>query len=47
MPPAAIVQIRYPYYYRHYRPNGYVAHHRPVPAHRVQRPVVRDHRVRR
>lgn len=47
MPPAAVVQIREPYRYRHYRPSGYVVQRRPVPASRVQRPVVRDHRARR
>jgi hypothetical protein len=39
-PPVAIARIRTPYAYRHYRPSGYVVHRRPVPAHRVQRPVV-------
>lgn len=45
-PPAVIVRIREPHRYRHYRPHGYVVHRRPVPAHRVQRPIVRDHRAR-
>jgi len=39
-PPVAIVQIGRPDVYRHYRPNGYVARHRPVPVHRVERPPV-------
>lgn len=47
-PPHAILQIRQPHLYRGYRPAGYVVHRRPVPPHRVQRPVVRtrvrDHR---
>lgn len=43
-PPAVIVAIHSPHHYRHYRPHGYVVHHRPVPSHRVQRPTVRDHR---
>jgi hypothetical protein len=44
VPPVVIVGIHKPHLYRHYRPPGYVVHHRPVPLHRVQRPVVRDHR---
>jgi hypothetical protein len=44
MPPVAILRIQDPYHYRHYRPSHYVVHNRPVPAHRVQRPIVRDHR---
>jgi hypothetical protein len=47
MPPAVLVQIQSPYRYRHYRPAGYVAHRRPVPARSVQRPTVRDHRDHR
>jgi hypothetical protein len=46
-PPAVILRIE-PHKYRHYRPANYVSHHRPVPSHRVQRPVViRDHRHHR
>ena len=44
MPPQTIVSIRAPLFYRHYRPAYYHARVRPVPAHRVQRPIVRDHR---
>jgi hypothetical protein len=40
-PPVVIARIGSPYYYRHYRPYGYVARHRPAP---YARPVVRDHR---
>jgi len=43
-PPYAVVRVGNPYSYRHYRPRGYTAYHRPVPVHRIQRPVVRDHR---
>jgi hypothetical protein len=43
-PPIAIVTITQPHRYRHYRPTGWVGHRRPVPAHQVQRPIVRDHR---
>jgi hypothetical protein len=43
-PPVTVVRIGEPYRYRHYRPSGYIVHNRPVPAHRVQRPIVRDHR---
>ena len=54
-PPIVVARIGSPYYYRHYRPSGYVARSRPVPYHRVQRPayrsgggggraVIRDHR---
>jgi hypothetical protein len=39
-PPVAIVRIDRPDVYRHYRPTGYVARHRPVPVHRVERPPV-------
>lgn len=46
-PPIAITRISRPYAYVHYRPNGYVAHRRPVPVHRFERPVVRDHRAAR
>ncbi|HWO18548.1 MAG TPA: hypothetical protein VNO30_07215 [Kofleriaceae bacterium] len=45
-PPVAIARIRSPYAYRYYRPSSYVAHRRPVPASRVQRPVVRERHVR-
>jgi len=55
-PPIVVARIGSPYYYRHYRPSGYVARSRPVPYGRVQRPVyrgggggravVRDHRRR-
>jgi hypothetical protein len=41
-PPIVIAGIGSPYYYRHYRPYGYVAHSRPVP---YSRPVIRDHRT--
>jgi hypothetical protein len=44
-PPSVFVNIN-PHRYRHYRPATYVSHRRPVPSHRVQRPVVRDHRRR-
>lgn len=44
-PPSAVISIRQPYAYRHYRPGHYVARNRPVPIHRIQRPVVRDHRA--
>jgi len=44
-PPAVVIRIGEPAHYRHYRPRHYVARHRPVPVHRVQRPVVRDHRT--
>lgn len=37
-PPIVIGRIDRPNVYRHYRPNGYVAHHRPVPISRIQRP---------
>ena len=43
-PPVVIINIREPWRFRHYRPHGYVVHHRPVPAHHVRRPIVRDHR---
>jgi len=43
-PPVAVVRVGNPYTYRHYRPRGYTAYHRPVPVQRIQRPVVRDHR---
>jgi hypothetical protein len=45
-PPLVIAQIRTPHVYRHYRPMHWTSRHRPVPAHRVQRPRVRDHRHR-
>jgi hypothetical protein len=45
-PPSVIVSIN-PQRYRHYRPAGHVSVRRPVPSHRVQRPVVRDHRSHR
>jgi hypothetical protein len=41
-PPTVLVQIRNPHHYRHYRPSGYIAHRRPVPAHSISRPIVRD-----
>ena len=43
-PPLVVMRIHEPFLYRHYRPAGYVAHRRPVPSHRVQRPP-RDHRA--
>jgi hypothetical protein len=43
-PPVAVARIGTPYAYRYYRPNNYVVRSRPVPAYRIQRPVVRDHR---
>src|ERR1044072_8472102 len=46
-PPRAIISINRPYAYAHYRPNNYVVHRRPVPIHRFERPVVRDHRAAR
>jgi hypothetical protein len=44
-PPTVIARIDRPYAYVHYRPHNYVVHRRPVPSHRVERPVVRDHRT--
>lgn len=46
-PPLFSARISQPHIYRHYRPQGFVHRSRPVPVHRVQRPVVRDHRRRR
>jgi len=46
-PPLFTARISPPHVYRRYRPAGYVHRSRPVPVHRVQRPVVRDHRRRR
>lgn len=46
-PPLAIVRLGPLHVYRHYRPAGWVARHHPVPAHRVQRPIARDHRSER
>ena len=47
-PPVAVLRIGDPLRYRRYRPGGYVVRRRPVPIHRIQRPVVvRDHRDRR
>lgn len=46
-PPVTVARISTPYRYRHYRPHNYVVRRRPVPVDRVQRPVVRDHRVDR
>ena len=46
-PPRAIISINRPYAYAHYRPHNYVVHRRPVPIHRFERPVVRDHRAAR
>src|SRR5262245_24666070 len=43
--PYGIVQIRVPYRYKYYRPYGYVAYQRPVPAYRIERPYVRQRRV--
>jgi hypothetical protein len=37
-PPVIIGRIDRPYVYRHYRPAGYVARHRPVPVGRIQAP---------
>jgi hypothetical protein len=46
-PPVAVLRINDPLRYRHYRPAEYVVRRRPVPVHRIQRPVVvRDHRAR-
>jgi hypothetical protein len=44
-PPLVVVRIDNPIRYRHYRPAGYIVHHRPVPVRQVKRPVVRDHRA--
>jgi hypothetical protein len=46
-PPIAIARIHDPYSYRRYRPSGWVARHRPVPSHRIERPRYRDYRSRR
>jgi hypothetical protein len=49
-PPVVIARIDRPYRYERYRPQGYVVHRRPVPAHRLQPPPrvhTRDHRVDR
>lgn len=46
-PPSVIVNIHNPYNWRHHRPHGWHATHRPVPSHHIQRPKVRDHRSRR
>ena len=46
-PPLVITSIHAPHLYRHYRPPGYFVHHRPMPAHQVRRPNVRDHRATR
>jgi hypothetical protein len=46
-PPVVIVRIHEPRRYRHYRPDGYVVRHRPVPSHRIERPPVREHRSTR
>lgn len=53
-PPLVVLNIREPFRWVHYHPRGFVAHHAPVPAHRVQRPPhhtpraqgphIRDHR---
>ena len=45
-PPPTVARISSPYGYRQYRPSGYVVRNRPVPAYRIERPVVRDHRAR-
>ena len=42
-PPSALIRIERPYAYVHYRPHNYVSHRLPVPAYRIQRPIVRDH----
>jgi hypothetical protein len=39
-PPTAVINIRAPLAYRHYRPHGYVVRNRPVPSHRLTRPTV-------
>lgn len=45
MPPVTIARIYEPHRYRHFRPQGYTVHRRPVPSREVRRPVVvRDHR---
>src|SRR5262245_57439667 len=46
-PPRVIARIDRPYAYVRYRPHNYVVHRRPVPVHRIERPVVRDHRAAR
>lgn len=45
-PPIVVTRITQPHLYRHYRPHGFVHRSRPLPVHRVQRPIVRDHRRR-
>jgi hypothetical protein len=44
-PPTAIARIQHPYAYRYYRPPNYVVRNRPVPVNRIERPIVRVHRV--
>lgn len=43
-PPVVIARIQTPHVYRHYRPTQWAPRHRPMPAHRIHRPRVRDHR---
>jgi hypothetical protein len=43
-PPVTITRIDQPRIYAHYRPAGYVARNRPVPAHQLRQPEARDHR---
>jgi hypothetical protein len=38
-PPGSVTRIHDPYRYRHYRPSNYRARNRPVPSHRIQRPM--------
>lgn len=45
--PLAVVRIGDTRRYTHYRPRGYVARYRPRPSHTIDRPRVRDRRVRR
>jgi hypothetical protein len=44
-PPVAITRIQQPRIYAHYRPTGYVARSRPVPARQLRQPTVRDRRA--
>lgn len=44
-PPVTIARIERPTIYAHYRPSGYVARNRPVPARQLRQPDVRDHRT--
>jgi len=52
-PPRVVVSIGDPWRFVDFRPHGYVAHYRPIPSHRIQRPMrspraerprIRDHR---